>query len=106
MTIALRFGLCLAFISFCLMPALAQDLDKSSARPPAESPADPNVAERVRLLESELERQNSKLDQLQKTLLEQQQTIQALLEKISAQPVAATAKAKEIEAPVSSTAPT
>ena len=43
------------------------------------------VAERVRLLESELERQNTKLDQLQKTLEEQQLTIKALLEKLSNQ---------------------
>ncbi|HEX7333606.1 MAG TPA: putative porin [Pyrinomonadaceae bacterium] len=95
MTIALRFGLCLAFLSFCFVRVRAQELDKSSA-------AEPNVAERVRLLESELERQNSKLDQLQKTLLEQQQTIQALLEKLSgaAQPTAAVVSAKEAEAPV------
>ena len=102
MTIALRFGLCLAFILVCLTPALAQDLDKAATKPPAESPADPNVAERVRVLESELERQNSKLDQLQKTLLEQQQTIQALLEKLSGHPVAATAK--ETETPASAPA--
>ena len=56
----------------------------------------------MRLLESELERQNSKLDQLQKTLLEQQQTIQALLEKLSgsAQPTATAVSAKETETPV------
>ena len=44
-----------------------------------------------------MERQNSKLDQLQKTLLEQQQTIQALLDKLSVQPVLAATAAKEIE---------
>src|SRR5688572_10902178 len=95
MTIALRSGLCLAFLFFCVIRIRAQELDKSSA-------AEPNVAERVRLLESELERQNSKLDQLQKTLLEQQQTIQALLEKLSgaAQPIATTVSPKETEAPV------
>lgn len=92
MTIALRFGLFLAFLSFCLLPVRAQELDKSPA-------AEPNVAERVRLLESELERQNSKLDQLQKTLLEQQQTIEALLEKLSGQPVAKDVSAKEAETP-------
>jgi hypothetical protein len=97
MTIALRFGLCLAFISFCLLPVRAQELDKSTA-------TETNVAERVRLLESELERQNSKLDQLQNTLLEQQQTIQALLEKLSGQPVATTVSAKEAETPVAITA--
>src|SRR5215216_8175434 len=99
MTIALRFGLCLAFLSFCLMNARAQELDKSSAKPPAESPSEMNVAERVRLLESEIERQNSKLDQLQKTLLEQQQTIQTLLEKLTGQPAATAVSAKEAETP-------
>jgi Putative porin len=97
MTIALRFGLCLVFLSFCLTNnARAQEL----AKPPAESPSETNVTERVRLLESELERQNSKLDQLQKTLLEQQQTIQTLLEKLTGQPVATVISAKEAEAPV------
>ena len=95
MTLALRFGLCLAFLLFCLMPVRTQEeLDKS--------PSETNVAERVRLLESELERQNSKLDQLQKTLLEQQQTIQALLEKlsVSTQPAATASSTKETEKPV------
>ncbi len=45
-----------------------------------------NVTERVRLLEAELERQNAKLDQLQKTITEQQSAIQALLEKLSVNP--------------------
>lgn len=103
MKIALRLGLCLAFL-LCLMPVRAQELDKLSAKPPAESPAEPNVTERVRLLESELERQNSKLDQLQKTLLEQQQTIQALLEKLSSQPALIAVSAKE--APATTTPPT
>ena len=99
MTIALRFGLCLALMSFCLINARAQELDKSPA-------PETNVSERVRVLESELERQNSKLDQLQKTLLEQQQTIQALLEKlsVSTQPVATAVSAKEAETPVAITA--
>ena len=104
MTIALRFGLCLAFLSFCLIPVRAQEVDKSSAKPPAEAPSETNVAERVRLLESELERQNSKLDELQKTLLEQQQTIKALLEKLSSQPAVIAVSAKEPEAPAT-TAP-
>ena len=91
MTIALRFGLCLALLSFCLINARAQEFDKSPA-------PETNVTERVRLLESELERQNSKLDQLQRTLLEQQQTIQTLLEKLSGQPVATVVSAKETEA--------
>ncbi|HLM24116.1 MAG TPA: hypothetical protein VK274_03620, partial [Pyrinomonadaceae bacterium] len=98
MNIALRFGLSLAFLLFGLINARAQELDKSP------SPMESNVAERVRLLESELERQNSKLDQLQKTLLEQQQTIQALLEKLSTQPAATAVSAKEAEAPIAITA--
>ena len=94
MKIALRLGLCLAFLSSCFINARAQELDKSPA-------PETNVAERVRLLESELERQNSKLDQLQKTLLEQQQTIQALLEKLSTQPTTTAVSAKETETPPS-----
>jgi hypothetical protein len=53
------------------------------------------VTERVRLLEGELERQNAKLDQLQKTLEEQQLTIKALLEKLSAPTTLDVAAAKE-----------
>ncbi|HEU4714620.1 MAG TPA: putative porin [Pyrinomonadaceae bacterium] len=49
---------------------------------PAE-PTDAAVTERIRHLESELERQNSKLDQLQKTIADQQAAIQALLDKLS-----------------------
>ena len=59
------------------VPRLGQEQIK-----PADS-TDPSVTERIRLLESELERQNAKLDQLQKTIAEQQQAIQALLEKLS-----------------------
>ena len=87
--IALRLGFCLTLLLFGLRPAGAQELVKSAP--------ETNVSERVRLLESELERQNAKLDQLQKTLLEQQATIQALLNKLSTQPVPATAAATEIE---------
>ena len=71
--------LILSLVLMALAPASAQEMVKSSARPPSDPP-ETNVAERMRLLESELERQNSKLDQLQKTLVEQQQTIQALIE--------------------------
>ena len=107
MTIALRCGLCLAFLLLCLMNnARAQELDKSTVKTTAESPSETNVEERVRVLESELERQNSKLDQLQKTLLEQRQTIQALLEKLSAQPAITVASAKEVETPVTTNSPT
>ncbi|HEU4871395.1 MAG TPA: putative porin [Pyrinomonadaceae bacterium] len=81
--IVLRLCFCLLLVSFGKLPAHAQELVKSAP--------ETNVSERVRLLESELERQNTKLDQLQKTLLEQQATIQALLDKLSTQPVSATA---------------
>jgi uncharacterized coiled-coil protein SlyX len=104
MTIALRLSLCLAFLSFCLTNnARAQELEKSSAKPPAEAPSETNVIERVRLLESEIERQNSKLDQLQKTLMEQQATIQALLGKLNAQLSATVATVKESEPPAAPT---
>src|SRR6185503_16540157 len=83
----LRLGFCLALLLFGFS-AHAQELVNSAP--------ETNVSERVRLLESELERQNTKLDQLQKTLAEQQATIHALLEKLSAQPTN-TAAATEIE---------
>ncbi|HYK19630.1 MAG TPA: putative porin [Pyrinomonadaceae bacterium] len=89
-----RLAFSFAVLLFVLTPISAQELIK-----PSSDPAETNVAERVRVLESELERQNAKLDQLQKTLTEQQQTIQALLEKLSAQtnPAAAATTAKEGE---------
>lgn len=65
----------------------AQEVVKPSTTP------ETNVGERMRLLESELERQNSKLDQLQKTIEQQQQAIQTLLEKLSNQPSTAPAVA-------------
>ncbi|HKY45040.1 MAG TPA: putative porin, partial [Pyrinomonadaceae bacterium] len=83
-----RLLLCLAILCLSLLPVEAQELVKPEI----------NVAERVRVLENELERQNSKLDQLQKTLEEQQLTIKALLEKLSAQP-SATVVVKETEPP-------
>ena len=101
----LRSILLLAFLSLHLTPVSAQELVKSSAKP-ASDPPETNVAERVRLLESELERQNSKLDELQKTLVEQQQTIQALIEKLSGPttPAPASNNASETPATVDSTA--
>ena len=95
LSISTRILLTLSLLALMLASAAAQEL---STRPPSDSP-DPNVAERVRVLESELERQNSKLDQLQKTLLEQQQTIQALIEKLSAEKTSAAVTAKETETP-------
>jgi Putative porin len=91
-----RLSLLLVFFLFGFIPARAQQMIK----PAADSP-ETNVSERVRLLESELERQNTKLDQLQKTLTEQQATIQALLEKLNVQPSTTVATVKEPEPPAS-----
>src|ERR1051325_10966231 len=88
MTRALSFAFCLALLSFSFPRVDAQQLVKSV--PASET----NVADRVRLLESELERQNTKLDELQKTLLEQQATIKALLDKLSIQPTVTATGAK------------
>ncbi len=88
----MRSVLLLAVIVFAY-PVLGQEQIK-----PTES-TDPTVAERIRILESELERQNNKLDQLQKTIAEQQQAIQALVDKLSAQPVATSVTAKTSEPP-------
>ncbi|HEX6717009.1 MAG TPA: putative porin [Pyrinomonadaceae bacterium] len=100
-SIALRVSLWIALFLFGFVPAMAQEMVKSIAPAPTET----NVAERVRLLESELERQNTKLDQLQKTLIEQQATIQALLEKLSAQatPAGSTIKETAAETPAAQT---
>ena len=87
-------ALYLCLLTLGAICATAQEI----VRTPAES-SETNVSERVRQLETELERQNLKLDQLQKALTEQQSTIQALLEKLSAQPVPA-AKAVETAATV------
>src|ERR1043165_731756 len=74
LTSIVRLGFCITLLSLAL-PARGQELVKAAP--------ETNVSERVRVLESELERQNAKLDQLQKTLLQQQATIQALLDKLS-----------------------
>ena len=88
--------LLIAVIAFVCCPALAQEQIKTT------DTTDPTVSERIRVLESELERQNSKLDQLQKTIAEQQLAIQALLEKLSAkviEPTPAPATASTAPAP-------
>jgi hypothetical protein len=95
----LRLSFLIVLLSLFIIPARAQEL----VRPPAET-SEPNVSERVRQLESELERQNVKLDQLQKSLTEQQATIQALLEKLSAGTTAAGTNAKATETPATLTA--
>ena len=90
LSIGNRLILLFAFLLLGFISVNAQEMLKVPADPP-----DPNVAERVRTLEGELERQNAKLDQLQKTLEEQQLTIKALLEKLSVQTTPPAAKATE-----------
>ena len=86
--IAFRFALCIALFLFGIAFAQAQELDKTATTAKvADQPAETNVTERVRVLEVELDRQNAKLDQLQKTIAEQQSAIQALLEKLSVKSV-------------------
>jgi hypothetical protein len=60
----------------------AQELAKAVPEQPATT-KEVTVSERVRLLENELERQNTKLDELQKTIAEQQLAIKALLDRLS-----------------------
>src|SRR5215203_5390919 len=91
-SISSRMLFIISLVLMTLAPAGAQELMKSSAKPPADPP-ETNVADRVRLLESELERQNSKLDQLQNTLLQQQQTIEARMENLTGEKTAADANA-------------
>jgi len=86
--IAVRLSLLFAILAFALTPAAAQELVKTAAKRENET-AETNVTERVRVLETELERQNAKLDQLQKIISEQQVAIQALLEKLSVKSVPA-----------------
>jgi hypothetical protein len=103
--VALRVALCLVVSLLGVSIAPAQEVAKNTVKTPAES-SEPTVNERVRVLESELEKQNAKLDQLQKTIADQQLAIQTLLERLSAtrsspevaeKPVALTATASEKE---------
>ena len=71
----MKLSFLLAIVFFVVPSTPAQELVKTDTKTPDE------VVERVRLLEAELERQNAKLDQLQKTISDQQAAIQALLEK-------------------------
>src|SRR6478736_2796895 len=80
--VAMRLAFCLLVVGLSFTGIHAQELIKDSTKPTTTS--EPTVNERVRVLESELERQNAKLDQLQKTIAEQQQALQTLLEKLSA----------------------
>jgi putative porin len=72
------------FFSFILVAAPPDKAQEAASNTKPTSSADESfVVERVRQLEAELERQNNKLDQLQKTISQQQLAIQALLEKLS-----------------------
>lgn len=88
--IALRSILCLALLLVAFTAAHAQET---------------NVSERVRTLETELERQNAKLDQLQKTIEEQQAAIKELLDKLSVKSVSSVSSV-ETPAPANSPQPT
>ena len=77
--IRMLLGLCISVLYFGVSAVSAQELVKTSATKPAET----GVTDRVRLLEEELAKQGNMLEQLQKTIAEQQQAIQALLEKLS-----------------------
>jgi hypothetical protein len=79
-TRAIRLTFSVVLLSFGAIVVQAQEA--SAPTPPGDS-RESAMAERVRLLEGELERQNAKLDQLQKSLVEQSAAIQELLEKLS-----------------------
>jgi uncharacterized coiled-coil protein SlyX len=97
---ALRVALC--SIAICLLNVSiirAQEFAKNAAKTALDS-TEPTVNERVRVLEAELEKQNAKLDQLQKTIADQQTAIQALLDKLSG------TKAAAADEPLSATSAT
>ena len=72
------------FFGFILIAAPLDKAQEAASIPKTTSSADESfVVERVRQLEAELEKQNNKLDQLQKTIDRQQLAIRALLEKLS-----------------------
>ena len=74
------------FLFFCFVlvgAPLVNGQDTANAPKTPSSTDDSFVLERVRQLEAELEKQNSKLDQLQKTITEQQLALQALMEKLN-----------------------
>src|SRR5258705_2378849 len=77
-----RLTLYLIVLMLSLKTTQAQDLVRNSTGNPTTA-TETSVTDRVRILESELERQNSKLDQLQKTITDQQLALQALLERLS-----------------------
>ena len=102
--IALRLSLLPALLCFILTPSQAQQMVKSAANAHEET-TETNVAERVRQLENELERQTEKIDQLQKALLEQQSAIKTLLAKLSGNAEAGPVTARAAEAPVAVDSP-
>lgn len=81
-SIATRILLSLIIVTAITARAAGQELVNVEAKTSTSHP-EVNVEERVRLLESELERQNTKLDQLQKTIADQQEALRSLLEKFS-----------------------
>src|SRR6478672_6952142 len=86
--VALRLTFCLFASLFSVAIIDGQELAKNTVKTAADS-TEPTVNERVRVLEAELEKQNAKLDQLQKTIADQQTAIQALLNKLSGAKAAA-----------------
>jgi hypothetical protein len=98
---AMRLALCLIVMGLSFIGIQAQERLADSAKPATTS--EPTVNERVRILESELERQNAKLDQLQKTIAEQQQALQTLLARLSADKTSPDAASVETSANASAT---
>src|SRR4051794_19032415 len=96
-----RLSLLLVFFLLAFMPARAQQMIK----PPADSP-ETNVSERVRLLESELERQNTKLDQLKKPPSKQRASFRAPRKNPTARPGGAPLKKSGAPAPAEPQTPT
>lgn len=81
-------SLCLTLLSSAVSTVDAQELARNNTKADSTTP-EPSTSERVRLLEAEIERQGAKLDQLQKTLAEQQTAIEALLARLSSEKPAA-----------------
>jgi len=93
--VSLRVTCCLVAILFSVSVTDGQELAKSILKPPVDS-SEPTVNERVRVLETELEKQNAKLDQLQKTIADQQIAIQELLDRLSVAKVTPEASEKPV----------
>ncbi len=80
--IVIRFSFAVLLSTLFLMRAAGQESGRQIPMQ-SDAPSEVSVSERVKQLESEVERQNAKLDQLQKTIAEQQVALKALLEKLS-----------------------